>query len=81
MGENAPAGASQRSRLRLDDRGDPLLDPAERLVDAQQSAAEGEAIIAQLRHRTSPASWRRMKLAIALASDSGSQGLENSARR
>ena len=81
MGENAPAGPSKRNRLRLDYRGDPLLDPAERGVDAQQGAAKREAIIAQLCHLTNPASWPRMKLAIALASDSGSQGLENSARR
>ena len=81
MGEDAPAGTVQRRCLRLDYRCDPVLDPAERFVDAQQSAAKGETIIAQLCHRTSPASWPRMKLAIAFASDSGSHGLENSGSR
>ena len=80
-GENAPAGASQWHRLRVDDRSDSLLDSAERGVDAQQGASKSETIIAQLCHPRSPAWCPRMKLAIAPASDNGSQGLENSGNR
>ena len=80
-GKNTPAGAAQRRCPRLHYRCNPLLDPAERGVDAQQGASKSETIIAQLCHPRSPAWCPRMKLAIAPASDNGSQGLENSGNR
>ena len=53
-GENAPGRHGQRHRLNLDDRHHARLDPGERLVDAQQVAAKGKAIVAQLGHRPRP---------------------------
>ena len=64
---------AQRHHFALDNRDDAPIDPRERLVDAQQGAAKGKAIVAQLGHRTRP-SYCRMKSAIAAGSPSGSRG-------
>ena len=51
VGENAAGSNGKRQRLRLDDRHHPLVDQRKRRVDAEQRAAEGKTIVAQLRHR------------------------------
>src|SRR5215469_3141146 len=79
-GENAPRGAAQRCSLRFDDRTDPDLDLRQRVLDAEQRAAKGKAVITQLRHRPSPV-FSRIKPAITAASDSGRNGILNSAHR
>src|SRR4051794_18051448 len=72
--QNPPAGLGQRHDLFLDDRGDPFFDQRERRVHAKQRAAEGEAVVAQLRHDPPPR-WSRMKSATAAASATGNSGI------
>ena len=72
-GENAAARLAERRRRLLDDRRHPLIDQLERRIDPEQGAAEGEAILAQLRHHPNPR-WSSMKPAIAAGSASESNG-------
>ena len=72
-GENAAARSGKRHDLLADDRRYPLVDQRERRVDAEQRAAEGKAILAQLRHDPSPR-WSSMKPATAAGSASESNG-------
>ena len=71
--QHAAGRHAQRHHLAIHNRDDLRIDPGKRLVDAQQGAAKGKAIVAQLGHRTRP-SCRRMKSAIAAGSPSGRHG-------
>src|SRR6266446_1071122 len=72
--EDAPGRLRQRYRLFVNHGRDPRLDQRERRVDAEQCAAEGKAIIAQLRHDPNPR-WSAMNAATAPASPSGKSGI------
>ena len=71
--QDAAGGGAQRHGFGFDDPEDALVDAGKRLVDAQQRAAKGKAVVAQLGHPARP-SWQRMKSAITAASSSGSNG-------
>jgi hypothetical protein len=55
LGKDAAMGGGERHALAADHRGGARLDEFERRCHRQQLAAEGEAVIAQLRHLTPPA--------------------------
>jgi hypothetical protein len=70
----SPRRCRQQHHLFADHRRDPRLDQRERRVDAEQRAAEGKAIVAQLRHGASPR-WSEMNAATAPGSPSGNSGI------
>ena len=72
-GEDAAARLGERHLLLGDNGCDPLLDQREGRVDAEQFAAKGKTIVAELRHQPSPR-WSVMKAATAAASASGNNG-------
>ena len=52
--QDAAGRGGERHRLGVDDGGDALLDQRQCRVDAEQRAAKGKAIVAELRHQHEP---------------------------
>ncbi len=71
--EDAASALGDRHRLDLDDGGNALGDQRQRGIDAEELAAEGKAVIAQLCHAPNPR-WPAMKRATVGGSPSGNSG-------